>query len=229
MKKRDKELMDKLEKLLEQNADWAAKVEGQQPGFFERLARLQAPEYLWIGCTDSRVPANEITGLLPGEVFVHRNIANVVVHTDLNCLSVIQFAVDVLKVKHIVVLGHAQCGGIKTLVHPSAPLSPSDFIGKWMSLLSSTLDGDPRKPGESDQDYITRIEKKAVSTSLDNLMTFPCVKIQVERGKMQLHGAYFGVAHGSLSILDRSTGDFQTVTQTLPVGYESARPHSAPH
>lgn len=117
MKKRDKELMDKLEKLLEQNAEWAAKVEGQQPGFFERLARLQAPEYLWIGCADSRVPANEITGLLPGEVFVHRNIANVVVHTDLNCLSVIQFAVDVLKVKHIMVVGHYGCGGVNAALH----------------------------------------------------------------------------------------------------------------
>ena len=109
--------MDKLEELLERNAAWAASVEAEQPGFFERLARLQAPKYLWIGCADSRVPANEITGLLPGEVFVHRNIANVVVHTDLNCLSVIQFAVDVLKVEHIMVVGHYGCGGVNAALH----------------------------------------------------------------------------------------------------------------
>ncbi len=109
--------MKKLEELLERNAKWAAAVEAEQPGFFERLARLQAPKYLWIGCADSRVPANEITGLLPGEIFVHRNIANVVVHTDLNCLSVIQFAVDVLKVEHIMVVGHYGCGGVNAALH----------------------------------------------------------------------------------------------------------------
>jgi carbonic anhydrase len=109
--------MKKLEELLERNAAWAASVETEQPGFFERLARLQAPKYLWIGCADSRVPANEITGLLPGEIFVHRNIANVVVHTDLNCLSVIQFAVDVLKVEHIMVVGHYGCGGVNAALH----------------------------------------------------------------------------------------------------------------
>jgi carbonic anhydrase len=109
--------MNKLEDLLERNAAWAAAVEAEQPGFFERLARLQAPKYLWIGCADSRVPANEITGLLPGEIFVHRNIANVVVHSDLNCLSVLQFAVDVLKVEHIMVVGHYGCGGVNAALH----------------------------------------------------------------------------------------------------------------
>lgn len=109
--------MKQLTELLERNAAWAAAVEAQQPGFFEKLARLQAPKYLWIGCADSRVPANEITGLLPGEIFVHRNIANVVVHTDLNCLSVIQFAVDVLKVEHIMVVGHYGCGGVHAALH----------------------------------------------------------------------------------------------------------------
>src|SRR3569623_1408492 len=114
-----RESMDKLKNLLEQNEAWAASVEAEQPGFFARLARLQAPKYLWIGCADSRVPANEITGLLPGEVFVHRNIANVVVHTDLNCLSVIQFAVDVLKVEHVMVVGHYGCGGVQAVLDGS--------------------------------------------------------------------------------------------------------------
>ena len=102
-----------LDDLFNKNREWAAKVTAEDPEFFSTLSKQQQPEYLWIGCADSRVPANQIVDLLPGEVFVHRNIANVVVHTDLNCLSVIQFAVDVLKVKHIMVVGHYGCGGIK--------------------------------------------------------------------------------------------------------------------
>ena len=101
-----------LPDLFEKNRQWAEATEARAPGFFSRLLEQQAPQYLWIGCADSRVPANELVGLLPGELFVHRNIANVVVHTDLNCLSVIQFATDVLKVKHIIVVGHSKCGGV---------------------------------------------------------------------------------------------------------------------
>ncbi len=104
--------MKSLKHLFDENRGWAAKIEEEQPGFFETLSKAQAPEILWIGCADSRVPANEIINLPPGEVFVHRNIANVVVHTDLNCLSVIQYAVEVLKVKHIIVCGHYGCGGV---------------------------------------------------------------------------------------------------------------------
>jgi len=102
-----------LDHLYENNRNWARSVTERDPDFFARLSRQQAPEYLWIGCSDSRVPANEVVGLLPGELFVHRNVANVVVHTDLNCLSVLQFAVDVLKVRHVIVCGHYGCGGVK--------------------------------------------------------------------------------------------------------------------
>ena len=105
--------MPRLERLLENNAKWAAGAVDRDPGFFTRLQRQQAPEYLWIGCSDSRVPANEIVGLAPGELFVHRNVANVVVHTDLNCLSVLQYAIDVLRVKHVIVTGHLGCGGVQ--------------------------------------------------------------------------------------------------------------------
>ena len=101
-----------LRELLDRNKAWAERIRAEDPGFFKRLSQIQNPKYLWIGCSDSRVPANQITGLMPGEVFVHRNIANVVVHTDLNCLSTIQFAVDVLKVEHILVVGHYGCGGV---------------------------------------------------------------------------------------------------------------------
>ena len=104
--------MNRLDHLLAKNRDWAERISREDPTFFQRLSCQQAPKYLWIGCSDSRVPANQVVDLAPGEVFVHRNIANVVVHTDLNCLSVIQFAVDVLKVEHILVVGHYGCGGV---------------------------------------------------------------------------------------------------------------------
>ncbi len=106
-----------LSDLLEKNREWSERIQREDPGFFQRLSLQQAPEYLWIGCSDSRVPANQIIDMAPGEVFVHRNIANVVVHTDLNCLSVIQFAVDVLKVKRILVVGHYGCGGVHAALH----------------------------------------------------------------------------------------------------------------
>ena len=104
-----------LKKLFDSNRAWAARVTERDPHFFETLSTQQSPRYLWIGCSDSRVPANEIVGLLPGELFVHRNVANVVVHTDLNCLSVLQYAVDVLKVEHVIVCGHYGCGGIQAV------------------------------------------------------------------------------------------------------------------
>lgn len=105
-----------IAELFANNRKWAESIQAEDPQFFERLAHQQNPNYLWIGCSDSRVPANEILGMLPGDVFVHRNVGNVVVHTDLNCLSVMQFAVDVLKVRHIIVTGHYGCGGVKAAI-----------------------------------------------------------------------------------------------------------------
>jgi carbonic anhydrase len=106
--------MDELQHLFERNAQWARQIEARQPGFFERLAAQQTPKFMWIGCADSRVPANEIIGLDPGEVFVHRNVANLVVHSDLNALSTLQFAVELLRVEHIIVVGHYGCAGVRT-------------------------------------------------------------------------------------------------------------------
>jgi carbonic anhydrase len=105
--------MTAVAELFERNRRWAGQMRAAEPGFFEKLSRQQSPEFLWIGCSDSRVPANQITGLAPGEVFVHRNIANLVVHTDLNCLSVLQFAVDLLHVRHVIVCGHYGCSGVQ--------------------------------------------------------------------------------------------------------------------
>jgi carbonic anhydrase len=117
-----------LAHLFDNNRRWAETITARQPDFFPTLAAQQAPAYLWIGCSDSRVPANEIVGLLPGELFVHRNVANVVVHTDLNCLSVLQFAIDVLKVRHVIVCGHYGCGGVKAALE-DAPLG---LINNWL-------------------------------------------------------------------------------------------------
>ncbi len=120
--------MPKLKALFDNNKSWAADILARDPEFFTRLSRQQAPEYLWIGCSDSRVPANEIIDLPPGEVFVHRNIANMVVHSDLNCLSVIQYAVEILKVKHIIVCGHYGCGGIKSALE----VQGHGLIDNWL-------------------------------------------------------------------------------------------------
>jgi carbonic anhydrase len=109
--------INELQDLLDNNKRWAADTEAREPGFFSRLLKQQTPQYLWIGCADSRVPANELVDLLPGELFVHRNVANVVVHSDLNCLSVMQFAVDHLKVRHIIVVGHSNCGGVRAALY----------------------------------------------------------------------------------------------------------------
>ena len=110
--------MRSLKQLFDNNRAWSERIRANDPDFFPRLSRQQRPRYLWIGCADSRVPANEIVGLAPGEMFVHRNIANVVVHSDLNCLSVLQFAVEVLRVEHVIVVGHYGCSGVSAALHP---------------------------------------------------------------------------------------------------------------
>lgn len=188
----------------------------EQTRYRELSQHGQSPETMVIGCCDSRVSPEVIFDVGPGELFVVRNVANLVPpyapdNAAHGVSAALEFAVQVLHVKHIVVLGHAQCGGVKALVQDSAPLSPGDFIGKWMSILEPTLEEAKRGHHEGLEEFITRLEKKAVSTSLKNLMTFPCIQILVERGKLHLHGAYFGVAKGSLSVLDQSSGEFHAV------------------
>lgn len=184
---------------------------------YRELSRVgQSPEIMVIGCCDSRVSPEVIFDAGPGELFVVRNVANIVppyapdgeAH---GVSAALEFAVQVLHVRHIVVLGHAQCGGVRALVEDSQPLSPGDFIGRWMALLAPTVKETARGENEPLQSFITRLEKRAILTSLKNLMTFPCVRILVERGRLSLHGAYFGVAAGSLSILDPDSGEFRTI------------------
>jgi carbonic anhydrase len=171
-----------------------------------------------IGCCDSRVSPEVIFDAGPGELFVMRNVANLVpvYQPDANAHGVsaaLEYAVTVLRIKHIVVLGHAQCGGIRAFVDKAAPLSPSDFIGRWMAMFIKPGEVVEQRERETMQEFTVRIEKAAVFRSLENLMTFPFVRTRVESGEMQLHGAYFGVAEGSLFVLDKATKEFKSVRE----------------
>jgi len=186
----------------------------EQSRYRELSTGGQSPEVMVIGCCDSRVSPEVIFDAGPGELFVMRNIANLVpvYQPDGNAHGVsaaLEFAVNVLHVKHIVVLGHAQCGGIRAFVDKAAPLSPGDFIGKWMQMFVKPGEKVEQRDHESMQDFVTRIEKAAVFRSLENLLTFPFVRSAVERGEMTLHGAYFGVAEGRLFVLDPVAKEFK--------------------
>ncbi len=191
----------------------------EQSRYRDLSERGQSPQVMVIGCCDSRVSPEVIFDVGPGELFVLRNVANLVpvyapdgaVH---GVSAALEYAVQVLRVKHIVVLGHAQCGGIRAFVDHAAPLSPGDFIGRWMATLERPGKAIGQHDGETHAEFIARIEKESVLRGLENLMTFPCVQILADRGKLQLHGAYFGVAEGSLSVLDKSTGEFVRVSET---------------
>ncbi len=189
---------------------------------FETLAEKgQSPEVMVIGCCDSRVSPEVIFDASPGELFVVRNVANLVPPFETGgefhgTSAALEFAVQALRVKHIVVLGHARCGGIRAFADETAPLSPGDFIGRWMSMIAPAGERlGPRGDMELSE-YVTRLEFAAIEHSLRNLMTFPCVKILVERGKLQLHGAYFGVANGVLLVRDPQDGAFKPAVENMP-------------
>src|SRR5436853_5369080 len=188
----------------------------EQSRYRDLSVRGQSPETMVIGCCDSRVSPEVIFDAGPGELFVMRNIANLVPTYQPDSAAhgvsaALEFAVNVLKVKHIVVLGHAQCGGIRAFIDKTAPLSPGDFIGKWMAMFIKPGEQVERRDHETMQDFTVRIEKAAVFRSLENLMTFPFVRTHAERGNISLHGAYFGVAEGSLFVLDQATKEFRSV------------------
>jgi len=190
----------------------------EQNRYRELASSGQSPEILVIGCCDSRVSPEVIFDARPGELFVVRNVANLVPpYTPDGATravsAAIEYAVQALKVKHIVVLGHAHCGGIRAYAEPSAtPLSPGDFIGSWMEMIAPAAKKLGAPAGyKSFEDYIHQLELRAIETTLANLMSFPWVKALVESGKLGLHGAYFGVAEGELSLRDPKTGEFNLV------------------
>ena len=190
----------------------------EQSRYRELSERGQSPEVMVIGCCDSRVSPEVIFDVGPGELFVLRNIANLVpiYQPDANAHGVsaaLEYAVTVLRVKHIVILGHAQCGGIRAFVDKIEPLTPGDFIGKWMQMFIKPGEVVEQRVHETMAQFVERIEKAAVFRSLENLMTFPFVRKAVESGQMQTHGAYFGVAEGSLFVLDKVAKEFRSVRE----------------
>jgi carbonic anhydrase len=192
----------------------------EQSRYRELSERGQSPEVMVIGCCDSRVSPEVIFDAGPGELFVVRNVANLVpvYQPDSGAHGVsaaLEYAVQVLKVKHIVVLGHAQCGGIRAFVDNIEPLTPGDFIGRWMAMFIKPGETVEQRAHETMQDFVTRIEKAAVFRSLENLMTFPFVRNAVERNQLHLHGAYFGVAEGSLFVLDQAAKEFRGVREAV--------------
>lgn len=189
---------------------------------YEALAETgQSPEVLVIGCCDSRVSPEVIFDARPGELFVVRNVANIVPPYETSgqfhgTSAALEFAVEALKVRHIVVLGHARCGGIRSFAEKRAPLSSGDFIGKWMSIIAPAADT-LEDPGETPSpDYVTRLELAAIEQSLANLMTFGSVRRRVAAGELHLHGAYFGIATGLLLVRDPESKAFAPLVEHVP-------------
>lgn len=193
--------MSELDNLLENNRLWAERVQEETPGFFAQLSKQQRPTYLWIGCSDSRVPANEIVGLLPGELFVHRNIANVVVHSDLNCLSVIQFAVEVLKVRHIILCGHYGCSGVRAALRRDRIGLADNWLGhvhdvhlKHETILSAL-------PGEKEK--LDTLCELNVVEQVANICKTTIVSEAWARGQeLSVHGWIYGLQNGLLRDLN---------------------------
>ncbi len=193
-----------LDHIFENNKKWAARIKRADPDFFAKLSRQQSPEYLWIGCSDSRVPANEIIGMMPGEIFVHRNIANLVIHTDLNCLSVIQFAVEVLKVKHIIVSGHYGCGGVAAALEDEE----HGLIDNWLRNIQdiyrhnhSRIDALPEQ-----KQKVNALCELNVVTQVSNVCRSTIVQRAWAAGQeLAVHGCIYSIEDGILRDLDVST------------------------
>ena len=203
--------MDRLTTLFDNNRAWARRISERDPNFFSSLAAQQSPKYLWIGCADSRVPANEIVGLLPGELFVHRNVANVVVHTDLNCLSVIQYAVDVLKVQHIIVCGHYGCGGIRA-AHERSSLG---LIDNWLRHVQDVRDRYDltMHEGETEDARIARLCELNVIEQVRHVCETTIVQDAWRASQaIAVHGWIYDVRDGLLRDLDCTVDSSDYVT-----------------
>ena len=194
----------------------AGRLQREQARYNELARAGQSPEVMVVGCCVSRVSPEVIFDARPGELVVVRNVANIIPPYSPDgqahgVSAALEFGVAALKVKHIVVLGHAHCGGVKAFAQDAEPLSPGDFIGKWMKLMSPAAEKVGPRGDQSASDYLTKLEQANIVNSLDNLMTFPRLRKQIERGEIGLHGAYFGVATGDLSVMDKDTGEFKPV------------------
>lgn len=201
--------MDTLKKIFEKNREWAAEIKEKDPEFFNQLSKQQDPEYLWIGCSDSRVPANQIMNLPPGEVFVHRNIANVVVHTDLNCLSVLQYAVEVLKVKHIIICGHYDCGGVKAAMEDKQ----HGLIDNWLRHIRdvSRFNIDQLE-GLDDSEKFNLLCELNVKEQVKNISNTTIVQNAWRNGaELSVHGLIYSLRNGVLKDLEVSVSSMEDV------------------
>ena len=209
--------MVQLSELLERNRAWAERVREEDPGFFTRLSTQQAPKFLWIGCSDSRVPANQIMGLAPGEVFVHRNIANLVVHTDLNCLSTIQFAVDLLKVEHILVVGHYGCSG----VHATLTGTRVGLADNWLRHVGDVAQKHAGQLGNIGLESLrhARLCELNVIEQVMNVCQTTIVEDAWSRGQeLSVHGWVYGLQDGRV----RQLGMDISSRDELPAAYAGA-------
>ena len=188
--------MDNLKQLLQQNKLWAENIKATDPGFFQTLAKEQTPQYLWIGCADSRVPSTQLVGLIPGQMFVHRNVANIVVHTDFNCLSVIQYAVDVLGIKHIIVCGHHGCGGVKAAMENQQ----YGLIDNWLRHVQDIVHTHQELLAEKDDDKrLNRLCELNVIEQVFNVARTTIVQNAWERGQqLTVHGWIYSLEDGLL-------------------------------
>ena len=198
------------------NAFRAGRLKAEQNRYRELAESGQSPQVMVIGCSDSRVSPEVIFDARPGELFVVRNVANLVPPYAPDgayhgVSAALEFATGALKVRHIVVLGHAQCGGVQAFAEPSAPISTTDFIGKWMTLMAPAADKVGARGDLPRTDYLERMEKASIANSLANLLTFPRVQYLVGADELSVHGAYFGVATGQLSVRDPRSGNFLPV------------------
>jgi carbonic anhydrase len=201
-----------LSKLLESNRAWAEGAVRDDPQFFSRLAQQQSPQYLWIGCSDSRVPANQITGLAPGEVFVHRNVANVVVHTDLNCLSVMQFAIDLLKVRHVIVCGHYGCSGVRAALRNER----HGLADNWLRHLQDVRD--KHQPIESEN----RLCELNVIEQVANVCQTTIVQDAWARGQeLHVHGWVYGLQDGLLRDLNTTVAEAREAAPAYKAALEA--------
>jgi carbonic anhydrase len=203
--------LNTLKYLFDRNLAWATAVREKDPDFFTNLSRQQAPEYLWIGCSDSRVPANQIVSLPPGEVFVHRNIANVVVHTDLNCLSVIQYAVEVLKVKHIIVCGHYGCGGIKAAVENQQ----HGLIDNWLRHVQDVarFNADKLKGLKQEEKFDLLCELNVMEQATNICNTTIVQKAWENGAELSIHGWIYNIENGILKELTASVASNRKVEE----------------
>jgi len=215
--RRQQQMMTFPQRLIQGYHDFAGgRLRREQDRYRELAERGQSPQVMVIGCSDSRVSPEVIFDASPGELFVVRNVANIVPpcapdgHAH-GVSAALEFGISVLRVKHIVVLGHAQCGGVKAYAEETEPRSPGDFIGKWMRLMSPAAEKVGPRGERSHAEYLARLEQANVTNSLDNLMTFPRLAKLIETGAVATHGAYFGVATGDLSVLDKASGEFRSI------------------